>query len=376
MKTSIRALHGIGNKTLPVVAAASLALLLQGCIDSKNDALGGGGPVDPGNPDPTVCSHLPVAQTSYKGGNTWGEELTVSLDPSTMAYTITIDASLQRTAGTTRSGTLTPLQQECAYSSDESGAVFTLAPNGVLQGGINAPSGSAFAALLAFRNTWNNAADPAVFNPVAEIHNLIGVQSDGTAQQSYAGSGRLRNAGSYQLCRDPVTSRFIVYAAGCAVTVRGYITYVAARDAFDLYITPGTNAATTGGTLSGSMIIGLVGSGTNEKSVPLHLVRESATSYGMRLYTPQPQAPNTTPPPPAFDGSYAIIDSDGSNAAATLTGTDYSRNAVAATLTYGAPVAGVLEATGALSGSLLSNGGILGFIPASGAPAFELGVLN
>lgn len=350
------------------LALAALGLALQGCIDARHKVA----PADPGNPDPTVCTYLPTSTTSYKGGNTLGEELTVSLDPATMAYTITIDASLQRAAGTTRSGTLTPLAQDCTYSSGESGAVFTLAPGGVLQGGVNTPGGSAFAALLAFRDTWNNAADPAVFNPVADIYNLIGVHSDGTATESYGASGRLRNAGTYQLCRDTTTNRFVVYAASCTVTVRGYVTYQSSRDAFDLYITPGTTAVTTGGTLSGSMIIGMVGG----SPVPLHLVRESATSYGLRLYTPQPQDPATMPAPGSFDGSYAVVDSDGSNAMATINGTAYSRNAVTATLVHDTPVRGVITATGALNGNLLTNAGILGFIPASGSPAFELGVLN
>ncbi len=362
------------NFGLPVLATAGLCLLLQGCIDSKNDALGGGGPVDPGNPDPTVCSHLPVAQTSYKGGNTWGEELTVSLDPSTMAYTITIDASLQRTAGDTRSGTLTALAQECTYSSNEDGAVFTLAPGGVLQGGVKAPSGSAFAALLAFRNTWENAATPTVFNPtgnsVTTIANLIGIHSNGTTTQSYAGSGRLRNAGTFQLCRDPSSTGFIVYDQNCTTTEKGYIIYNSARNAFDLYTTSPTGGAVViGGTLTGSVVIGLVG--TPSTPVIVQLVRDSSTSYGMRRYSPQAAVASGS-----ADGGYMIVNSDGSNARATVAGANYSRETDTATLTYDSPVIGVIAATGGLTGNLLTNAGILGFIPASGTPAFELGVLN
>lgn len=350
------------------LAVALLGLSLQGCIDSNNGSLDED-PGDPGNPDPTVCTHLPEATVAYKGGNTWGEELTVSLDPATMAYVVTIDASLQRTAGTTRSGTLTPLAQECTYASDESGAVFTLAAGGILQGGVNAPSGSAFAPLLAFRNTFQNVDTPTVFNPVAEIYNLIGTLSDGSTMQGYGASGRLRNAGTFQLCVDP-TAGFMIYAASCANTEKGYISYNSTRGAFDLFTTdPAGSAVTTGGTLTGSMVIGLVGSG--ETAVPLQLVRDSATHFGLRLYTPQ-----ATLASGSADGSYAIVDSGGSNAMATLSGADYSRSAVAATLAYDTPVIGVVKASGALAGYLLHSGGILGFIPSAGSPAFELGVLN
>ena len=78
----------------------------------------------------------------------------MSLDPETLAYTVTVDASLQRTAGTQLSGTLTAID-ECVYSTDESDAVFTLASGGVLLGGVTAPDDSGFAPLLAFSNTFN-----------------------------------------------------------------------------------------------------------------------------------------------------------------------------------------------------------------------------
>ncbi len=96
--------------------------------------------------DPLACPNLPAAPASYKGGNSFGEELRVDIDPATMAYTVTIDASLQRAAGTQRSGSLVA-QGSCSYASGESAAVFSFAPGGVLLGGVNAPSGGGFAPL-------------------------------------------------------------------------------------------------------------------------------------------------------------------------------------------------------------------------------------
>lgn len=143
----------------------------------------------------------------------------------------------------------------------------------------------------------------------------------------------------------------------------------AAHSAFDLFTTSASGGAvTTGGTLSGSMVIGLVDS----VAVPLQLVRESATSYGMRLYTPQASLASGT-----ADGSYSVVDSNGSNTSATWSGANFSRDSVSATLSYDTPVLGVVQASGALSGNLLFGSGIYGFIPAAaGGAAFELGLRN
>lgn len=350
---------------LTILASACLCLALQGCIDRPGTE--DEGPVDPGDPDPVACTHLPAAATQYKGGDTLGEELTLSLDPATLAYTLTIDASLQRNAGAQRSGTLTQLDS-CSYSSAENGAVFTLAAGGVVQGGIAAPSGDSFAALLAFSSSFQNADTPTVFNPVASIYNFAGVQYDGSAAAGDGGAGRLRNAGTFQLCRDAATAGFTTYDAGCTDTAKGYLSYNAGRSAFDLYSTPADGGAvTTGGTLSGSMVIGLVGDGT--VAFPLELLRASATSYGMRLYTPQQALASGT-----ADGSYAVIDSSGSNATATLSGGSFSREGSSATLSYDTPAAGVVQAAGTLSGHLLYGSGIYGFVADTAGPAFELGV--
>jgi hypothetical protein len=364
MKTSIRALHGIGNKTLPVVAAASLALLLQGCIDSKNDALGGGGPVDPGNPDPTVCSHLPVAQTSYKGGNTWGEELTVSLDPSTMAYAITIDASLQRTAGTVHSGTLTPLTQECTYSSNESGAVFTLARGGVLQGGIDAPSGSGFAPLLAFRNTFvPPTEEPRRFNDVAISRAIvIGVAQDGAGTKPWMSAGILRNAGTIQTCIVDTS-----YSANCTPRERGYLTaHIAERNAFDYYATdPAVSTPITGGDLAGSAVIGLV----NGEGVILQLMR-TTSSYGLRLILPEVRTASA-------EGRFTTLDVASNVDVVTTTATGLTRGSQTATVTADTPSLGFSAASGDITGNFALHAGIYAFVStATGQPTLELGVSN
>lgn len=355
---------------LALIAGACLALSLQGCIDRDHpdDASGGttGGATTGGDggDTPSPCANLPAAATSYKGGDGLGEELTLSLDPATLAYTITLDASLQRAAGTQRSGTLTQIDG-CSYTSEESGAVFTLAANGVVEGGVQTPAGTGFAPLLAFASTYDNAATPTVFNDVAFIFNAAGLQSDGTTTTGYAGAGRLRNAGTLQFCVDPAAG-FMVYDAGCTNTAKGYITYNATRDAYDYFATdPAGSAVTSGGTLAGSMILGQVDTAV----VPLQLVRESATSYGMRVLTPQAALASG-----AADGSYAVVDSAGSNATANWSGADFSRAGGAATLAYDTPVAGVVDASGALAGHLVYNGGIYGFVSAAGGAPFELGV--
>jgi hypothetical protein len=374
--TKINAPRAPVNKTLGRVAIVALCFALQACI-------GGSDPVPPVvvnppppvvnppppvvNPDPVVCPFLPVAATSFKGGDTWGEELTVSLDPDTMAYTIRIDASLQRTVGTEFTGTLVALEEACTYESTEAGAVFTLTAGGVVQGGVTAPDQQGFSPLLAFSETFNNADTPTVFNPVTVIANLIGIHHDGAGALSYAGSGRIRNAGTFQLCRDPATVGFIVYAASCTETEKGYLVYNADRDAFDVFTTdPQGSAVTTGGELTGSLIMGLV----NGDSIPLQLVRDSVAGYGLRLYTPQATITAGT-----ADGLFSTLDSEGGSGTALIAGENFTRGEASATLSYDSPVAGVIEASGEIAGNLLFDGGIYGFIPANaGNPAFQLGL--
>lgn len=315
--------------------------------------------------DPLACPNLPAAVTTYKGGDSFGEELRVQIDPGTMAYTVTIDASLQRTAGTVRTGTLVS-EGNCSYASAESGAVFSFGAGGVLSGGVNAPSGGGFAPLLAFQNTFQNAATPTVFNPVSNIFNAVGVQqgTGGTTAQALA--VRLRNAGTFQYCRDAANG-FMIYDTTCAQTEKGYITYNGTRDAFDLFTTsPTGSAVTTGGTLTGSMVIGLV----NGAAVPVHLVRESAANAGMRLFGLQQSLVSGT-----ADGSYALLSVKGENHDATVAGSGFNLAGVAATLGYDTPVLGVAQADAGRPGNFIFNSGVLAFVSTDATKAaLELGV--
>ena len=315
--------------------------------------------------DPLACPNLPAAVTTYKGGDSFGEELRVQIDPGTMAYTVTIDASLQRTAGTVRTGTLMS-EGNCSYASAESGAVFSFGAGGVLSGGVNAPSGGGFAPLLAFQNTFQNAATPTVFNPVSNIFNAVGVQqgTGGTTAQALA--VRLRNAGTFQYCRDAANG-FMIYDTTCAQTEKGYITYNGTRDAFDLFTTsPTGSAVTTGGTLTGSMIIGLV----NGAAVPVHLVRESAANAGMRLFGLQQSLVSGT-----ADGSYALLSVKGENHDATVAGSGFNLAGAAAMLGYDTPVLGVAQADAGRPGNFIFNSGVLAFVSTDATKAaLELGV--
>ncbi|MET3477922.1 tannase/feruloyl esterase family alpha/beta hydrolase [Variovorax atrisoli] len=315
--------------------------------------------------DPLACPNLPAAVTTYKGGDSFGEELRVQIDPGTMAYTVTIDASLQRTAGTVRTGTLVS-EGNCSYASAESGAVFSFGAGGVLSGGVNAPSGGGFAPLLAFQNTFQNAATPTVFNPVSNIFNAVGVQqgTGGTTAQALA--VRLRNAGTFQYCRDAANG-FMIYDTTCAQTEKGYITYNGTRDAFDLFTTsPTGSAVTTGGTLTGSMVIGLV----NGAAVPVHLVRESAANAGMRLFGLQQSLVSGT-----ADGSYALLSVKGENHDATVAGSGFNLAGAAAMLDYDTPVLGVAQADAGRPGNFIFNSGVLAFVSTDATKAaLELGV--
>ncbi|MCZ2496582.1 tannase/feruloyl esterase family alpha/beta hydrolase [Xylophilus sp. Kf1] len=315
--------------------------------------------------DPLACPNLPTAPTAFKGGDVFGEELTVNIDPARLTYTARVDASLQRAAGTQRSGSLLPLGN-CQYASGENGAVFTFGAGGVLQGGIAAPAAGSYLPLVAFAATFDNLASPAVFNTIANIYNAVGVQyGAGGASTSYAAASRIRNAGTFQTCQDTGTGQFVTYDAACTQTTKGYLGYNAARGAFDLRATPaGGGAVTTGGTLAGSVVAGKVGAAY----VPLVLWRESATSYGLRLYAPQQALAAGS-----ADGSYATLAAGSSAATATVSGSDFNSGGSASSLVYDSPVPGVVQSSGGRPGALLYNAGLYGFIAATGA-AFELGV--
>jgi hypothetical protein len=315
--------------------------------------------------NPLVCPNLPASVASYKGGNSFGEELRVQIDPATMAYTVTVDPSPRRAAGVVRSGTLVA-QGSCSYTSAESGAVFSFGAGGVLSGGVKAPVGNGFAPLLAFQNTYDSTGT-SDFKAIANTFNAAGAVQDGTDATAYGAAVKLRNEGSFQYCRDAVTNSFMVYVANCAGTEKGYISYNASHGAFDVFTTPpGDPAATSGGTLSGSMVVGLV----NGAMVPLHLVRESASRSGLRVLARLPGFSAG-----AADGNYAMLSVKGENHDATVAGSAFNLGGVAAALSFDAPVPGVAQADAGRPGNLIFNSGVLAFVSAPGAnAALELGV--
>ena len=133
-----------------------------------------------------------------------------------------------------------------------------------------------------------------------------------------------------------------------------------------LTTSPTGGATTTGGTLSGSAIFGQVGA----VSVPIILVRESATSYGMRIYAPQQTFASGT-----ADGHFLVASSSGDQLDATVTGSSFVLGSASGTLSFDAPVLGVVQTTAAGAGNFIYGGGLIGIVSGSGA-SFELGVRN
>lgn len=304
-----------------------------------------------------ACDYLPHGVATFRGGDIWGEELNLSVDPATLAYSISVSASAQRSVGTVRSGTLQP-RGACSYASGENGATFTFGAGGVLQGAMAAPSGNSLLPLIAFASTTSD------YLALANIYNASGAQGDGAGGLSpWNGALRLRSsAPTWQTCQ-AAGGGLIVYDPTCANTTKGYLAYNATRAAFDLYTTPSAApAATAGGTLAGSVIGGVV----NGTVVPLVLMRGSATSYGLRMLAPQVSLAAG-----AGDGGYAAIRSTGVNTALQVAGAAAHGAALQGTLAYNTPVAGVVTSSGGYAGTLLFNGGIYGF---SGGGYVEFGV--
>lgn len=334
--------------------------------------------------DPLACPNLPAAVTSYKGGNSFGEELRVQIDPTTMAYTVTIDASHEPArVGTQRTGSLVS-QGSCSYSSGESGAVFSFGAGGVLLGGVNPPSGTGFSPLVAFQNTFQNVSPSTDFRSVSLIFNAAGVEQVGAgATAAFSSAGRLRNAGTFQFCRSPASNSFMTYDQTCKNTEKGYLAYNTPRGAFDMYTTSTSSsgtAETTGGTLTGSVVIGLV----NGVSTPLYL-RRVATAVpagdtssgaatviqpGLRLLAVQQTLMSG-----AADGSYAMASVKGESREATVAGTAFNLGGAAATLGYDTPVLGVAQAGAGRPGHFIFNSGVMAFVSTDGAnAALDLGV--
>jgi len=305
------------------------------------------------------CLNLPSVATTWKGGNTNGEELSVRIDPATLKYTVTIDASAQRLSNTVLTGQLVS-QGGCTYGSDENGAQFTLTGGGVLAGGVKPASGGGFLPLVAFQNV---SAD---FKAVADIYNVNGIQTavaDGSVTVRN-GSARLRSsAATWQTCAATASGGYIVYDAACTNTTKGYIVWNAARNAFDYFV--GGTIAAGDGVRSGSLISGMV----NGAPVPMILTR-SATGYGMDIYAQQSTAGLAAG---AADGAYRVMASTGMQVNADLNGTSIVRDGASGTLAYNSPVPGVIGATGGVVASYLYNSGLL---IGTAAGRFEVGLLH
>lgn len=310
----------------------------------------------PVNPAP-ACGNLPAGVTTYRGGDIWGEELAVTVDPAALTYSVTVVASAQRAAGAVRNGVLSP-RGACTYATAEQGASWTFGDGGVLAGAVAAPSGNQFLPLIAFASTTGD------YLAMANIYNVLGTQGNaGGVLGAWNGAMRMRSsAPTWQTCQAAGTG-FMVYDAACANVGKGYIAYNAARGVFDLYTTPASaGQATSGGTLAGSV----VGGSVNGVAVPLVLMRTSPSSYGMRLLMPQ-----TAQLDGAGDGSYAATTAAGFNATLVVAGASAGSGPVQGALNYNAPVPGVVSASGDYSGSLLFGAGLYGF---NGGGNVELGV--
>ena len=237
--------------------------------------------------------------------------------------------------GTQRSGTLVA-QGNCSYGSTENGAVFSFAAGGVLQGGVAAPAGSSFLPLAAFRNTFENAATPTVFNPVANIFNAVGVQ------QGAGGTGPCLGRAAAQCGYLPVLprpgdrplhdlrpqlhpDREGLHRLRCRPQGLRRLHHLADR----------RRRPPPAARCSGSMVIGLV----NGAAAPLHLVRDVDGHQGMRMLAVQQSLSSG-----AADGVYAVASVQGETREATIAGSSFNLGGAAAELAYDTPVAGVVQA--------------------------------
>ena len=266
-----------------------------------------------------------------------------------------------RAAGAAPGDTLQQVEG-CTYSSPATGAVFAFG-----SGALGQPGGSGLTPLLAFQSTFTTTSTSnSAYSSVAGIFNLAAVQYTGSAPSTYGGSIRLRNAGTLQQCQDSAGG-FIVYDASCVNTAKGYILFNTGHGGFDYFTTdPTGGAVTTGGTLTSSMVIGLVG----KNPVPLQLLHASATSYGMALFLPE-----TSLASGSVDGSYAVTDLAGAGAGATVSGAAFTDAGASATLSYDTPIIGVVQASGAINADLVFGNGLAALIspPGSAGAVFQLG---
>ncbi|MET0311271.1 MAG: tannase/feruloyl esterase family alpha/beta hydrolase [Burkholderiaceae bacterium] len=317
--------------------------------------------------DPLACTNLPAAITEYKGGSARGEELTFAVNPSTLAYTVTINVSQQRAAGTVRTGTLFA-QGNCAYTSNENGAVFTFAAGGLVHGGVAPASGGGYLPLLAFKDTNTLAAGP--YNAIAGDFNAIGVDySAAGVATPHAAAGKIRNVGSWQTCQSAAAPGFVTFDASCSPTMKGYLAPNTSRRAYDLMLTTTAAGSTplAGGTTVGSVVTGLVGGNT----VHLALMRLADGTSGMRLWGKQAATLSGS-----ADGGYAFnATTGGANTAASLVGGAFAFGGTGMNLTFDASVLGLAITDSAPAGYAVFNAGAAGYF--SGASStFYLGVRN
>jgi feruloyl esterase len=166
------------------------------------------------------------------------------------------------------------------------------------------------------------------------------------------------------------------YNSSCKPVEKGYITYNTTRRSFDVFTTPATDKAdTVGGTLSGSMVIGMV----NDAAVPLHLIPKSFTPVtgtemvkGLRVLAPLRFVPGSS------DGSYAMLSANGENHDAIVSGKTFYLGDATAALSYKAqPLDAVAQADAGRPGELIFNRGVLVFVstaPQGANAALEFGV--
>ncbi|SFO70361.1 feruloyl esterase [Variovorax sp. OK605] len=326
-----------------------------------------------------VCSNLPASVATYKGGNALGEELRVQIDRATMTYAVTFVATVGGTARAPRTGSLVE-EGSCSYTSAENGAIFTFGAGGVLSGGVNVPGNGRFTPLLAFEKTLGDELEagklPSDVAKAADSFNAAGVLQRDKGATSYRSTGKLRDVGTFQYCADEKNGGFMAYDAACKPAEKGYITYNTTRRSFDVFTTPATDKAdTVGGTLSGSMVIGMV----NDAAVPLHLIPKAFTPVagtemvkGLRVLAPLRFVPGSS------DGSYAMLSANGENHDAIVSGKTFYLGDATAALSYKAqPLDAVAQADAGRPGELIFNRGVLVFVstaPQGANAALEFGV--
>jgi len=90
----------------------------------------------------------------------------------------------------------------------------------------------------------------------------------------------------------------------------------------------------------------------------------------MRIYAPQQTFASGT-----ADGHFLVASNNGDQLDATVAGSNFVLGSASGTLSFDAPVLGVVQTSAAGAGNFIYGGGLIGIVSSSGAP-FELGVRN